>query len=267
MEFSVHSSVPWEDRLQTIKSSFNHFMPKQIIPPKWHEVLSQVIPLVTRVLLYGPPDTGKTTTATLLSEKSYRLQCSRQQGIEDLLGSFVLRNNATGQPVTEFVPGPIPRAMREGCTLVVDEFDQRNASHDSIYHALLDDPQIACIALPDGSECRPVAGFRVVCTTNQQPSAFPPAIQRRFELKLWCGTAHPDALATLPDECASLLKNWQLTVKIPEYVPEMGLSSLRVYARLAAKLGQDLAAMLVFAGGNAEFLSSLASNQTVKSAK
>ncbi len=228
----------------------------------WHEVLPQIIPLVHRILLYGPPDTGKTTAATRLGDAnggSIRLQCSRQQGVEDLLGSFVLRNGAT-----EFVPGPIPRAMREGRILVIDEFDQRNAAHDSIYHAALDDKDIACIALPDGTECRPTEGYKVICTTNAGVGAFSPALQRRFEVKLWCGQAHPEALKTLAPECAAMLKNWQLSVQAPETKVETSVSSLRVYGKLAKAFGMDQAAALVFPSTHQEFLSTLASNLPAK---
>ncbi len=247
----------------------------------WHTVLPEVIQLVHRVLLYGPPDTGKTTSACRLGDDqarqryaemvvqgrevdrdkfiqdhgAIRLQCSRQQGIEDLLGSFVLREGKT-----EFVAGPIPKAMRQGRILVVDEFDQRNSAHDSIYHALLDDLAIACVSLPDGSECRPVDGFKVICTTNATPGAFSPALQRRFELKLWCGSSHPEALKTLLPECASLLVNWQQAITRPDCKVETSISSLRVFATLSAKFGQDKAAALVFPSTSQEFLSTLANN-------
>lgn len=225
----------------------------------WYEILNIVTGHLSRILLYGPPDTGKTTAASKVGAKSYRVQCSRQQGIEDLLGSYVLENGET-----KFIPGPVALAMTEGATLVIDEFDMANPAHASIWHAVLDDPQIACVRLPNGAEIKPAAGFKVIATTNATPVAFSAALQRRFELKLYCGTAHPDALASMPKDCAKLLLHWQSSAKMPDIAFEAGVSSLRTFITLKSvkEIGEDGAAQLVFAGAGKEFLSTLASNRS-----
>lgn len=226
--------------------------------PAWYDVLSTVIAKgISRILLYGPPDTGKTTTASLLrpDKPVYRVQCSRQQGIEDILGAYVLHSGAT-----IFAPGPVARAMADGGTLLVDEFDFRNPAHDSIWHSVLDDPKLAEVRLPDGSVVKPASGFLVIATTNASPNAFSPALQRRFELKLFCGTTHPQALNSLPDELASMIRNWQLTITPPTVKVELSVSSLTTYSRLTAHYGQDVSASLVFGANAQEFISALANN-------
>jgi hypothetical protein len=164
---------------------------------------------------------------------------------------------------TKFIPGPVALAMMEGATLVVDEFDMANPAHASIWHAVLDDPQISCVRLPNGQEIKPAEGFKVIATTNTSPLAFSAALQRRFELKLYCGTAHPEALATIPNDCAKLLLHWQSSAKIPEITFETSVTSLRTFITLKGvdEIGEDGAAQLVFAGAGKEFLSTLASNR------
>lgn len=225
----------------------------------WYDVLPAIIEAgITRILLYGPPDTGKTTTASLIrpGKPVFRVQCSRQQGIEDILGSYVLRDGRT-----EFIPGPIAQAMLSGGTLILDEFDFRNPAHDSIWHAVLDDPKIAEVRLPDGTVIKPAPGFIAIATTNATPSAFSPALQRRFELKLFCGISHPEALNAIAGPLASLVSNWQKTVTAPAVKVEMSVSALATYACLEKHFGdQEFAAALVFKANSKEFLSALANN-------
>lgn len=224
----------------------------------WHELLPAILKAkaATRFLLYGPPDTGKTTTASLISpKKTFRIQCSRQQGIEDLLGSFIFANGTT-----TFVPGPIPLAMQAGGILVADEFDHHNPAHASLWHAVLDDLDIAQIRLPDGSVVKPTPGFTVIATTNATPIAFSPAIQRRFEVKLFCGQAHPAALQKLPSPLGEMVANWQLAVVVPPVKVEFSVSSLSAYSRLASIFGDQNAARIIFGSSADEFISALANN-------
>jgi len=231
----------------------------------WNDVLAAVIEAgLNRILLYGPPDTGKTTTASKIRPDGevYRVQCSRQQGIEDLLGSFLLVPGPTGSPVTQFVPGPIVKAMKEGALLLADEFDMRNPAHDSIWHSVLDDESIAEVRLPDGTVIKPSPGFIAIATTNATPNAFSPALQRRFQLKLFCGQAHPEALNSLKPEHRSIVVNWQKALTPPQIKFELSVSALRTFSILADCYGcADTAARLVFHDGAAEFISALANNQ------
>ncbi len=229
----------------------------KVLPP-WHQILPAIMQgnAAHRILLYGPPDTGKTTTASQCRpDNVYRVQCSRQQGIEDVLGAYVLRDGAT-----VFLPGPIPQAMQSGGLLLLDEFDFRNPSHDSIWHSVLDDSSIAEVRLPDGSVVKPAPGFTVIATTNATPSAFSPALQRRFEVKLFCGCAHPKALEKLPEPLGSMVANWQLGVAAPAVKVEFSVSSLSAYARLTAIFGDTHAAEITFGSSAQEFISALANN-------
>lgn len=220
---------------------------KQEQPMQWHEQLPIVINAgITRILLHGPPDTGKTTTAGKTAQAKgqavYRLQCSRDQGVEDLLGQFVLEKGET-----RFAPGPIPQAMQSGGMLIMDEFDMRNPAHDSIYHSIMDDAEIAEVRLPDGTVIKPQPGFTVVCTTNADPKMFTPALLRRWELKLYCAIAHPEALKTVDKQEAKFLHNLQTGVKTPEFRFEFCVSSFRAARKLKdSGLDPEFALSLVF---------------------
>jgi MoxR-like ATPase len=235
-------------------------MSKTKLPVLWHEQLPVILTAgITRVLLHGPPDTGKTTTAGKLAEKRgqqvFRLQCSRDQGIEDLLGQFTLSDGST-----KFAPGPIPQAMACGGMLICDEFDFRNPAHDSIYHSVLDEREIAEVRLPDGTTVKPADGFTVVCTTNAAPNVFSAALLRRWELKLYCAIAHPEALASLPPKQAKFLNNLQSGQKVPEFRFELSVSAFKAVARLSAVVPEDHALTMVFGEQAArEIESSLAS--------
>lgn len=143
----------------------------------WHNLLDVIIETkaLSRILLFGPPDTGKSTAAVNAAKKldrpCFRCQCAPQQGIEDLLGNWTLVDGKT-----VFVPGPIARAMTAGGVLLLDEFDRRNKGHDSIYHALLDDPAISSLNLPNGETIKPAPGFMAIYANNGQ--RIPAIVQR-----------------------------------------------------------------------------------------
>lgn len=135
-----------------------------------------------RVLLWGPPRTGKSYAGTDLFEVgSERCTIHKQLPTEDLLGGYALVNGTT-----QWMDGPAIRALRNGKTLVLDEVDQISPECRCILHALLDDP--AGITLASGERVKAKEGYCVIGTTNAQPSSLPPAILDRFDLILLANT-------------------------------------------------------------------------------
>lgn len=153
----------------------------------WDDILRELVkakmipnPLY-RILLFGPPRTGKSSIGRELFDKHERVTVHRQLPVEDLLGGYALVGGST-----VWQDGPAIRAMRQGICLVLDEVDQISAETRCILHALMDDP--AGITLASGERVDAAPGFCVIATTNALPSALPPAVLDRFDLVLLANT-------------------------------------------------------------------------------
>ena len=144
---------------------------------------------VHRLLLWGPPGTGKSSWAirTFGPENVIRVTIDGDTMAEDLIATrdLSVRNGASE---TRWTLGPAAQAMRDGKILVLDEIDQASPSLRARLHAICDDRQIACLTLPDGQVIRPAAGYGVVATTNAEPDALPEALLDRF-IAVFVGTA------------------------------------------------------------------------------
>ena len=154
----------------------------------WDSILtdlfrSLVIPhVLNRVLLWGPPRTGKSTISqTLVPGQVERVTMHREQPVDDLLGGYCLKDGST-----VWADGPAVRAMRRGHILVLDEVDKCSPENCCVQHALMDDP--AAITLASGERVIAQPGYAVIATTNALPSALSPAIYDRFDLILKADT-------------------------------------------------------------------------------
>lgn len=136
---------------------------------------------LNRVLLYGPPRTGKSTTASNIFAPVERVTLHKQQPVDDLLGGYCLKDGTT-----VWSDGPAVRALRYGRPLVLDEVDQMSGECRFTLHALMDDP--AAITLASGERVEAAPGYTVIGTTNASPQSLPLPVLDRFDLVLYCGT-------------------------------------------------------------------------------
>jgi len=228
---------------------------------EWNDVLdvlrdADAIPY--RVLLWGPPGTGKSTWPTLNHATVYRVALHEEIDPAELVGTWALKDGST-----EWCDGPAALAMREGVPLVLDEIDKASGCLSSLLHALLDDPSIAQITLPDGSTVRPREGFQVYATTNADPTTLPDAILDRFRggLILHCPHPHPQAVDALPKDVRSLVTNFYANMTPPKIESGITYRAVAAFSALRSALGSEDAARAVFGDRGPDVLQSIVASQ------
>lgn len=118
-----------------------------------------------RLLLTGPPAVGKTSAIEQLAARcNYpvtRFNGNRDITVQDFVGNYEARDGCT-----VWVDGPLPRAMKEGHILILDEVDHMPAECSSIMHAVLEPNGKLIITSNGGEVVEPSPNFRIVATAN-----------------------------------------------------------------------------------------------------
>lgn len=147
----------------------------------WADVRT-AIKYARRVLLWGPPGTGKSFIAAKVPNNSplYRLYLTMDTPAAEVRGHY-LPNDKGG---FSWHDGPGIAAWRNAGRLNIDEIDAASGDTLTLLMGLLDDPESARLTLPTNETVRPTEGFSVVATTNQQPTVMPEALLDRFDVVL-----------------------------------------------------------------------------------
>lgn len=230
---------------------------------QWWNILRELSTVSGRIMLVGPPGTGKSQTAFLLLENAQRLTMTEGTAVEDLLGMFHLVEGST-----VWKDGPAARAMRGGTALILDEIDKYSPEVGSLLYALLDDdPQVT---LPSGEHLKAKAGYKVIATSNANVSALPEAILDRMEAVLIAATPHPDAMTHLhQSERAAVISHYEKKVdaKAWQWTGSTTLRRMRAYSKFRKELKElpdAIAAEAVFGKNGKEILSVLATASRVE---
>lgn len=133
-----------------------------------------------RILLWGPPGTGKSYTGVhgIAKDKLFRLYITMDTPAAEVRGHY-LPNESGG---FKWHDGPGVAAWRVGGRLVIDEIDAASGDTLTLLMGLLDDVDSAKLTLPTNETITPAAGFSVVATTNQAPTVMPEALLDRFDV-------------------------------------------------------------------------------------
>lgn len=117
------------------------------------------------VMLKGPTGCGKTRLVEHIAERFevplYTVCCHEDMTASDLLGRYVLKESST-----EWVDGPLTRAVREGGICYLDEVVEARQDAIVSIHSLADHRRELNIERLGGLTLQPAPGFQLVVSYN-----------------------------------------------------------------------------------------------------
>lgn len=175
------------------------------MPECWRNVYDVLNAGVDRLILFGPPGTGKTYAGLNIGDTergAYRIICNEDMTAADVTGYM----KPMGEGVWRWMDGQAIKAWEgdgiRGGRIVADEIDRAAGDVMSLLLAMFDTPKSAAWEHPEtGRIVRPREGFSVVMTTNvEDMRELPTALKDRFPVAIRIDQPHPDALLVLsPD--------------------------------------------------------------------
>ncbi len=221
-------------------------MSNSSMPKCWQDVQATLDAGIDRLILFGPPGTGKTFAGMYfgdVSRGSHRLICTDEMTNSDVVGHLI--PNESG--LFQWVDGKALKAWdgdgESGSRLVIDEIDKASGDVYATLLAMTDNAESSAWTNDlNGKVYFPRPGFSVVMTTNIEDMAdLPEALKDRFPVCIRIDQPHPSALLRLPED----LRGYALRMA-DQGDERISLRSFMAFAKLRETLEEIVAAHLVF---------------------
>jgi MoxR-like ATPase len=216
------------------------------LPECWQEFEDALNNGVNRIILFGPPGTGKTYAGLKMGNVTagaFRLVCTEDMTSAEVTGTFMPASNGTFQ----WVSGAALKAWNGdgivGGRLVADEIDKASGDVFGQLLAMMDSDDSAEWEHPESGRIhRPMPGFSAIMTTNiENMDDLPEALSDRFPVKIRINTPHPDALMRLSMDLRGIAS------RMADAGPRrVSLRTFMAFDSLRKGLGAEKAARMVF---------------------
>ena len=214
------------------------------LPECWQALEDVLANGIDRVILFGPPGTGKTFAGMNIgdvSKGSHRITCTEDMTNIDVDGAFLPSSDGKS---FRWYEGKALKAWQSGGRLVIDEIDKAGSDVFATLLNFLDSPESASWEHPDtGQVYRPTPGFSAIMTTNvEDMTELPEALSDRFPVKIRINQPHPNALKRLSRDLR------QVAVQMADAGPQrISLRTFLAFDSLRKSMGDERAAKIIFA--------------------
>jgi MoxR-like ATPase len=235
------------------------------LPDCWAEFYDVINAGIDRVILFGPPGTGKTYAGLnvgVANAGAYRLICSEDMTAADVTGHWMPSANGSWN----WVNGAAVKAWEgdgvHGGRAVADEIDRASGDVLSLLLAMFDTVDSARWEHPvTGRYITPREGFSVVMTTNlEQMRDLPTALRDRFPVQIRINTPHPAALQVLSPE----LRLAAAQSADADLRRRFSVRSFMAFDQLRHKLGLEYAAKLIFGDCAGDIIDAISVSEVTK---